>query len=128
MFRARSSAVASGRACWIRSWVRRSRDAATIFIAFVICCVDFTARMRRRISNSDGIYPLRRRRLVRGGGCLPELLERAVEPPLAGVFAPLLLPELRQQPPLTPAPTLVLPPPPRPPPPPPPPPSTPVHT
>src|SRR5258708_13684334 len=98
MFRARSSAVASGRACWIRSWVRRSRDAATIFIAFVICCVDFTARMRRRISNSDGIYPLRRRRLVRGGECLPELLERGVELRLDVVFDRLLLRQLRQQP------------------------------
>ena len=45
----------TGRACWMRSCARRSLDAATIFIAFVICCVDLTARMRRRMSSSDGI-------------------------------------------------------------------------
>ena len=27
-------------------------------MAFVICCVDFTARTRRRMSISDGIYAL----------------------------------------------------------------------
>ena len=47
---------AYGRALMIRSCERRSFDAATIFIAFVICCVDFTARMRRRMSMSDGTY------------------------------------------------------------------------
>src|SRR4051812_20180344 len=40
----------------MRSCARRSRDAATIFIAFVICCVDLTARTRRRISRSEGIF------------------------------------------------------------------------
>src|SRR3954463_2051653 len=38
-----------------RSWARRSFDAATIFIALVICCVFFTARTRRRRSISDGM-------------------------------------------------------------------------
>src|SRR3984957_20092356 len=47
--------TAKGRAFMIRSWARRSFDAATIFIALVICCVFFTARMRRRRSISDGI-------------------------------------------------------------------------
>ncbi len=39
----------------IRSCARRSFDAATIFIALVICCVFFTARTRRRRSMSDGM-------------------------------------------------------------------------
>src|SRR5437899_445335 len=47
-----------------RSCDRRSFDAATIFMAFVICCVFFMARTRRRRSIRDGI--LRRRRLPSG--------------------------------------------------------------
>ena len=39
--------LANGRALRIRSCDLRSLDAAIIFIAFVICCVLFTARMRR---------------------------------------------------------------------------------
>jgi len=39
----------------IRSCDRRSFDAATIFIALVICCVFLTARIRRRRSMSDGM-------------------------------------------------------------------------
>jgi hypothetical protein len=39
----------------MRSCARRSFDDETIFIAFVICCVDFTARTRRRMSISDGM-------------------------------------------------------------------------
>jgi len=39
------------------SCARRSFDAATIFIAFVICCVFLTARIRRRRSIKDGITP-----------------------------------------------------------------------
>jgi hypothetical protein len=35
------------------------RLAATIFMALVICCVDLTARTRRRISIRDGIWLLR---------------------------------------------------------------------
>jgi hypothetical protein len=40
----------------IRACARRSFDAATIFIAFVICCVFLTARIRRRRSISEGIF------------------------------------------------------------------------
>src|SRR5713101_3385487 len=98
LFNTRSISVANGRACWMRSCARSSLDAATIFIAFVICCVDFTARMRRRISNSDGIYRclllmanvecrhlalgiqhLRHGHLLRGREGFPELLERGVQ-------------------------------------------------
>ena len=50
-----ASARAYGRAFMMRSCARRSFDAATIFIALVICCVFFTARIRRRRSISDGI-------------------------------------------------------------------------
>src|SRR5215218_1316373 len=39
----------------MRSCARRSLEAATIFIALVICCVDLTARIRRRISRSEGM-------------------------------------------------------------------------
>ena len=47
----------------LREWPRGNdpvlrafqREAAIIFIAFVICCVDLTARIRRRKSRSDGI-------------------------------------------------------------------------
>src|SRR5215212_6716035 len=42
----------------IRSCARRSFDAATIFIALVICCVFLTARIRRRRSINDGICVL----------------------------------------------------------------------
>src|ERR1043166_2116732 len=57
----------------IRSCARRSFDAATIFIAFVICCVFFTARTRRRRSISDGIESTtqpRRARRKRGPNSL----------------------------------------------------------
>ena len=47
----------------MRSCARRSFDDETIFMAFVICCVDFVDRMRRRMSISDGM-----RRLLRLGG------------------------------------------------------------
>src|SRR5688500_2936585 len=39
----------------IRSCARLSFEAATIFMALVICCVFLTARTRRRRSMSDGI-------------------------------------------------------------------------
>src|SRR5438094_6112758 len=39
----------------MRSCARRSLEAATIFIAFVICCVFLTARIRRRRSINEGI-------------------------------------------------------------------------
>src|SRR6185295_12577482 len=37
------------------SWARRSLAADTIFMALVICCVDFTLRIRRRMSTRAGI-------------------------------------------------------------------------
>ena len=45
----------------MRSCARRSFDAETIFMAFVICCVDLTARTRRRMSISDGMSDARAR-------------------------------------------------------------------
>ena len=51
----RNICCANGRALRARSCARRSFDAATIFMALVICCVDLTARMRRRMSMRDGI-------------------------------------------------------------------------
>src|SRR5262249_60547825 len=76
----------------MRSCERRSFDAATIFIALVICCVFFTARIRRRRSISEGICP--RLAAEAGSGCrrlprrevLRELLPRALErgPPPIG--------------------------------------------
>src|SRR5260221_14571081 len=64
----------------IRSCARRSFDAATIFIALVICCVFFTARIRRRRSIRGGI--LGRRRLSRrevAGKLLEGVLERTLQ-------------------------------------------------
>ena len=46
---------AYGRALNTRSCARRSFAAETVFIAFVNCCVFFTDRIRRRISNRLGI-------------------------------------------------------------------------
>ncbi len=51
----RSISCAYGRFCRMRSCARRSFDDETIFMAFVICCVDFVARTRRRMSISDGM-------------------------------------------------------------------------
>src|SRR5215472_18420589 len=51
----RASSRAYGRAASAASCARRSRAAATNFIARVICCVFFTERMRRRKSRSVGI-------------------------------------------------------------------------
>src|SRR2546425_6792658 len=39
------------------SWARRSLAAETIFMAFVICCVLLTLRIRRRMSMRAGISP-----------------------------------------------------------------------
>ena len=72
----RRASRANGRVATTRSCARRSFDAATIFIAFVICCVDFTARMRRRMSMSDGMLPLLLGRCRRGRELLAEFLER----------------------------------------------------
>src|SRR6185436_19607272 len=72
---------AYGRAATTRSCARLRREAAIIFIALVICCVDFTARMRRRRSMRDGIY-LRDsgdRGLRRPDELLPEVLQRAFD-------------------------------------------------
>ena len=55
LFSTRCIWSANGRAPITRSCARRSFDAEIIFIALVICCVDLTARMRRRRSSSDGI-------------------------------------------------------------------------
>ena len=57
----------NGRAAMMRSCALRRREAAIIFMAFVICCVDLTARIRRRMSIREGIthraYGLRRSRV-----------------------------------------------------------------
>ena len=55
LLKTRSISCAKGRLRRIRSWARRSFDDETIFMAFVICCVDLTARTRRRMSISDGM-------------------------------------------------------------------------
>src|SRR5256885_11143026 len=68
--------AAYGRALTIRSCARRSFDAATIFIALVICCVFLTARILRRRSIRDGI--LRCRRLPRRE-VARKFLDRGVE-------------------------------------------------
>ena len=39
----------------MRSCARRSFDAATIFMALVICCVFLTERIRRRRSMREGM-------------------------------------------------------------------------
>src|SRR5687767_9615327 len=78
---------ANGRAPMTRCWARRSFEAEIIFMAFVICCVDFTARMRRRRSSSDG---MRLRRFPRGE-LLAKLLESGVDLPLHLIVDLLLL-------------------------------------
>ena len=54
-FSTASMRCANGRADTTRSCARLRREAAIIFIALVICCVDLTARIRRRRSISEGI-------------------------------------------------------------------------
>src|ERR1700716_3728824 len=49
------SIAAYGRAAITRSCARRSLAAETIFMAFVICCVFFTDRIRRRMSIKLGM-------------------------------------------------------------------------
>ena len=51
----RSMICAYGRAAITRSCARRSLAAETIFMAFVICCVFFTDRIRRRMSIKLGM-------------------------------------------------------------------------
>src|SRR5262245_33093276 len=82
----------------MRSWARRSRDAATIFIALVICCVDLTAGMRRRRSNTEGMgVALPRGRLRRRSERVAEFLERRVEVGLERVVDLLLVGERGQE-------------------------------
>ena len=52
---------AYGRELSAASWARRSLAAATICIAFVIFCVDFTLAIRLRISLRLAMPSLRRR-------------------------------------------------------------------
>src|SRR6185369_1350787 len=47
--------LAKGRAATMRSWERRRRAAATIFMALVICWMFFADLMRTRSSFSDAI-------------------------------------------------------------------------
>src|SRR5437588_4209428 len=90
LFSTRAICRANGRAPTTRSWARRSFDAEIIFMALVICCVDFTARMRRLMSINDGIGSGRfsRREL------LVEFLEGRVDVGLQGIID---LPFLRQR-------------------------------
>src|SRR4051794_37487127 len=88
----RAISMANGRACWMRSCARRSRDAATIFMALVICCVDLTARTRRRMSMREGT---RLRHLGRRGERLAEFLEGRVQLALQRIVERLFLGELR---------------------------------
>src|SRR3954469_10103401 len=86
----------------MRSCARRRRDAATIFIAFVICCVDLTARIRRRMSRREGMSsrlspPSRGRRFPGGSEVLPELLQRLIQICLDRIVDLLLVGERREQ-------------------------------
>src|SRR5258706_5804617 len=80
--------TAYGRAAVMRSCARRNFDAATIFIAFVICCVFLTARTRRRKSISDGIVSGRGR--LPGGELGYKCLHRGVQRALRLVIKSLL--------------------------------------
>src|SRR5229473_2186527 len=62
----RASSLAYGRAAMAASCARRSRAAATNFIARVICWVFFTERMRRRKSRSVGMVKVQRAPLILG--------------------------------------------------------------
>src|SRR6478672_5013454 len=86
--------LAYGRACEMRSCARRSLEAATIFIALVICCVDLTARIRRRMSRREGISD---GRLLRRGEGLAELGQRLTEVALERIVDLLLLGEGGEQ-------------------------------
>src|SRR6187397_2664661 len=87
--------MANGLVAITRACARRSRDAATIFIAFVICCVDLTARTRRRMSISDGM--LRRGALSGRGERIREFLQRLRQLGLDLIVDLLLVGERRQQ-------------------------------
>src|SRR6476659_2510444 len=98
--------TAYGRAFTTRSCARRSFEAATIFIAFVICCVFLTARIRRRRSISDGIWTLPALGAFWPScdGCLPgreiacEFLHSSVESALQLIVELLLLDNPREHP------------------------------
>src|SRR5687768_6699692 len=81
---------AKGRAAMTRSCARLRREAAIIFIALVICCVDLTARIRRRRSIRDGISS-DADRLPRRRELLAEFLERRFERALDLVVQDLLV-------------------------------------
>src|SRR4051812_23386756 len=78
----------------IRSCARRSFDAATIFIALVICWVFLTERIRRRRSMRDGISG---RRGLSGGEVRGEFLDRLVQRRLQLVVELLLLADPAEQ-------------------------------
>src|SRR5256885_1195594 len=64
------------------SWARRSLAAETIFMAFVICCVLLTLRIRRRMSMRAGISPREEQWSGGPGGALEdgaELGERGLD-------------------------------------------------
>src|SRR5688572_24083615 len=90
----RRASRAYGRVAMTFSCARRSFDAATIFMAFVICWVDFTARTRRRMSISEGTndcsccFSCRRRRRRE---LFPEVFERTLERGLDLIVQDLLL-------------------------------------
>ena len=73
---------ANGRAAMTRSCARLSRDAAIIFIALVICCVDLTARIRRRKSISEGIGYATATAVVEPRNCFPNSVSAASSAPL----------------------------------------------
>ena len=79
LLKTRSICCAYGRLRRIRSCARRSFDDETIFMAFVICCVDFTARTRRRMSISDGMVSV-----TMGHGPQTELSHRCLWPRARG--------------------------------------------
>src|SRR5215207_6409226 len=90
LLRTLSIFCANGRALTMRSCERRSFEAETIFMALVICCVDLTARTRRRMSISEGMgFDLRLGR--RAGERLAELRQRRVDLRLQRVVERLLL-------------------------------------
>ena len=81
----------------MRSCARRSRDAATIFMAFVICCVDLTARIRRRMSSNDGMVFYAAAVFCAAAKSFAELLQRRVQLGLELVVDLLLLGERREE-------------------------------
>src|SRR5690242_18899795 len=87
------SSAAYGRAAITRSCALRSLAADTIFMAFVICCVFLTLRIRRRMSIRLGMGA---RRHLRYEPAL-ELLDHALQPGAKLVVKVLLRPDLVEQ-------------------------------